>query len=341
MKKVLHVSTECFPAAKSGGLGDVVGALPIYQPQVDVKASVVIPYYDLPWFAQQKFKCKYKGVLRIDGDNINFEVLRLTSKVLEYPLYAVSLPGLFDRPSIYLADHGEGFGDEPKRNIGFQRAVVQWLTNKKQKFDIIHCHDHQSGLIPFFLKFVGEFERIRNIPTILTIHNAQYRGQFDWTDQYLLPEYDRNFNGWLDWDNCIHSLAAAVKLADRVTTVSPSYMDEITHSSGSLEYLFKSEATKCSGILNGIDTKAWDTRTDKFLDIPRKRQWAPFKSKNKELLCDKYNLNPEFPLISFIGRLAYEKGADLLADAVSRVCHTNKKVSFILLGSGDRQMEQN
>lgn len=340
MKKVLHISTECYPAAKSGGLGDVVGALPIYQSKTGYQGSVIIPKYDLPWFNKQKFRSKHQGELNLGDRNYNFEVLKLKNDALPYTFYCIDLPELFDRTSIYLNNEGQGFADEPERNIGFQRAVLQWLCVKKHKFDLLHCHDHQTGLIPFMLKCSEEFDLISDTPTIFTIHNAQYKGLFQWTDQHLLPSYDVKNNGWLDWDNCIHSLASAVKLADKVTTVSPSYMVEITNHSGSLEYLFKDQHDKCSGIINGIDNNAWDPKTDTFLKHKRTHRWNTFKSKNKKQLCELYNLNDEYPLIGFIGRFAIEKGADLIAEAVTNVCDANSKVNFIILGSGDKSMEQ-
>lgn len=340
MKKVLHISTECYPAAKSGGLGDVVGALPIYQKNVGYRGSVIIPKYDLPWFSKQSFRSKYKGQLNIGGASYDFEVLKLKGEVLPYTFYCIDIVGLFDRSSIYLNENGGGFKDEPTRNIGFQRAVLQWLLVKKHSFDLLHCHDHQTGLIPFMLKYVPAFDKLASTPTIFTIHNAQYKGLFQWTDQHLLPAYDPIHNGWLDWDNCIHSLACAVKVADGITTVSPSYMEEITNHSGSLEYLFKSESHKCVGVLNGIDSKAWDPKTDNFLEHKRTRQWSTFKSKNKKALCTAYDLNPKFPLIGFIGRFAIEKGVDLIPDAVSAICQSHEEVNFIILGSGDKSMEE-
>ena len=340
MKKVLHISTECYPAAKSGGLGDVVGALPIYQPEVNIKGSVIIPKYDLPWFTKQSFRSKHKGVIEFNDHDVSFEILKLKEDVLPYTFYCVDIPELFDRPSIYLDIDGNGFKDEPKRNIGFQRAVLQWLIVKKNAFDLLHCHDHQTGLIPFMIKYVPAFKEISKTPTVFTIHNAQYKGLFQWTEQHLLPEYDRQLNGWLDWDNCIHSLAAAVKLADQVTTVSPNYMDEITENSGSLEYLFKSEAYKCQGVLNGIDTNTWNPKTDPFLSNKRTAQWASFKSKNKKELCKKNGLKSKNPLIGFIGRFAIEKGVDLIADAIELILDQDAKVSFVILGSGDKKMEQ-
>jgi len=319
MKKVLHISTECYPAAKSGGLGDVVGALPIYQSKTGYQGSVIIPKYDLPWFNKQKFRSKHQGELNL-GDRIyNFEVLKLKNDALPYTFYCIDLPELFDRTSIYLNNEGQGFADEPERNIGFQRAVLQWLCVKKHKFDLLHCHDHQTGLIPFMLKCSEEFDLISDTPTIFTIHNAQYKGLFQWTDQHLLPSYDVKNNGWLDWDNCIHSLASAVKLADKVTTVSPSYMVEITNHSGSLEYLFKDQHDKCSGIINGIDNNAWDPKTDTFLKHKRTHRWIILGSGDKSMEQEIVNLEAANPdqvkaLIMYNEGVAHEiyAGCDFL-----------------------------
>ncbi|NNC94059.1 MAG: glycogen synthase [Chitinophagales bacterium] len=339
MKKVLHISTECYPAAKSGGLGDVVGALPVYQEKFDIEASVIIPKYNLPWFQKQNFTTEFSGHIQLAEYGYNFEVQKLKDGVLPYPLYCIDIPNLFDRPSIYLDEHGKGYQDEPQRNIAFQRTILQWLVKCNKDFDLLHCHDHQSGLIPFFTKFVPKFSSLSWIPTIFTIHNAQYRGIFQWYFQKYLPAYDWQHNGWLDWDHCINSLAAAVKVADIVTTVSPNYMAEISMYSGNLETLFRSEQQKCTGIINGIDTEVWDPKTDKYLDHKRTHHWQTFKNKNKKSLCEEFNLDPKLPLISFIGRLANEKGADFLGESIYHACKMQSNASFILLGSGDKEIE--
>ena len=337
--RVLHISTECYPAAKAGGMGDVVGALPLYSGNEGIEASVIIPMYDLQWFRDQKFKSIYQGSFHLDWEYIEFEVLQLESDTLNYPFYCISIPGKFDRNSVYLAEDGEGFKDEVERNTSFQRAVLLWVNAHSDSFDVLHCHDHQTGLIPFFASHGDVFVNLRNMPTYYTIHNAAYRGMWDWKHRQLLPAFNEEHIGLLDWDHHIHSFATGIKCCWGYSTVSPSYLDEIAHNSGNLNWLYDHTKEKSRGILNGIDTAFWNPKTDPFLDQVLKRSWKVFKSKNKEALCKRYGLNKSSPLFSFIGRLAYQKGADIITESISNILAQDKDACFVVLGSGSHELE--
>ncbi|MGB0789628.1 MAG: glycogen synthase, partial [Marinirhabdus sp.] len=146
--------------------------------------------------------------------------------------------------------------------------------------------------------------------------------------------------GLLDWDNCINPLAAAVKCAWRVTTVSPNYMEELKQRANGLEALVRHETAKCSGILNGIDPKVWDPAADAF--IPSNfstKNVVSGKKANKKWLCGHFSLNEKKPLVAFIGRLVGEKGADLFPRLFERVLETGE-VSLLLLGSGMKDVEE-
>ena len=341
MIKALHISSECYPAAKAGGMGDVVGSLPIYLPKTGVQASVVIPKYKNKWFEKESFSLVAKGKFTMGKEKISYKVEKLVSKNLGFPFYCIDLPGKFDRPQVYLGEDGNAFPDEPERNVSFQVAVLEWLKAGKQKFDILHCHDHMTGLITFMIKQVKKYKSLKDIPTFLTIHNGQYRGVWDWTKGDLLPNFDKAHKGLLDWDNEINGLATAIKCAWKVNTVSPSYMKELVADLGTLTPLIKDEETKCIGILNGIDDKVWDPATDSFLDIHLKeKDWDTFKSNSKKALCDKFGLDSSKPLLSFIGRFAYEKGADLLAPSFDQYLRREDDINFLILGSGDKRIEE-
>ena len=336
--RVLHVSTECYPAAKAGGMGDVVGALPIYSQEVGIEASVIIPKYDLAWFDDQEFEKVYHASFLMGKEKIDFEIL-LTKNHSTYNLYCVNIPRKFDRNSIYLDTDGEGFKDEVERNISFQRSVLIWLNDINGLFDVIHCHDHQAGLIPFFMVYGKEFDQLRYQRSYFTIHNAAYKGMWDWKHRSLLPDFYEEHIGLLDWDHHIHSFASAIRCCWGYNAVSPSYLEEISSNSGNLNWLFEHTREKASGILNGIDVRSWDPATDPMLDFHLKRSWKVFKKKNKDQLCIKYNLKKSWPLFSFIGRFAYQKGADLLAEAIEMILSSHKKTSFVILGSGSHELE--
>ena len=337
--KVLHVSTECYPAAKAGGMGDVVGSLPKYLNKLGVDASVVIPKYDMKWFHDKEYQTVFSGSFYQRGDYIKFAIQKVRKSGLDFDFYCAEIPGKFDRNAVYLADDGEGFRDEIERNVSFQRAVLYWLKSAESDYDLVHCHDHMTGLIPFFMKYGYEFREIAEMPSFYTIHNAAYHGAFSWTKRDILPPFEGHYAGLLDWDDVVHSMASAVRCASIVNTVSPSYMEEITNVQNSLVHLFNAERHKCIGILNGIDNDEWDPKTDSLISYNFKKTWPDFKKKNKELFAEKYGLDPNKAWFSFIGRFTEQKGVDTLGPAIRSLLAHHNDACFIILGSGDKRLE--
>ncbi len=341
MIKVLHVCTECYPAAKAGGMGDVVGALPRYSKKQGVDASVVIPKYRMPWFETREFERVFSGSFQLGYETVAFFVERLKSKDLPFPFYCVDIPGKFDRGSIYLDTDGEGYRDEIPRNISFQRSVLDWLASQPEQFDIVHCHDHMTGLIPFFMSHGKDYSALSGTPTFFTIHNAAYRGMIHWENVRLLPEYAYEHGGLLDWDNHIHSLASALRCSWGFSTVSPSYLSEIRNSPENLSWIYHNEKEKSVGIINGIDNEMWDPKTDDLLPFNYKKGWDKFKYQNKHFLCSEYNFDESKPIITFIGRLAHQKGADILTYTIDQYLSQSDALNFVVLGSGNLSIENN
>ena len=197
-----------------------------------------------------------------------------------------------------------------------------------------------TGLIPFLISHTDRYKSLEKIPTFFTIHNGQYRGVFDWSKAKLLPDFDITKSGLLEWDDSIHSLATAIKCATRINTVSPSYMEELSEDFDRLTSLIRGVSEKTLGILNGIDTNVWDPKGDPMIIHHLKKSPKLFKSKNKEALAEQYGFDPSLPLVSFIGRFAYEKGADLLSGAMDQILRFHKDIQFFVLGSGDRKIEE-
>lgn len=333
--EIIHVSAECYPVAKAGGLGDVVGALPKYQNKMGHIAKVVMPMYRTKFLYQHEWVVDFKGHTNMGSTWFDYTVIKEKHNTLGFDLYLVDINGLLDRDKVY------GYNDDTERFTSFQIAVVNWLSHWQHKPDIIHCHDHHTGLIPFMMKHCYDYNNLAGIPSVITIHNAQYQGWMGWDKSVYIPRWDSWKRGELEWAGSINPLAAAVKCAWKVTTVSWSYLEELRENSNGLEALFEYEKGKCVGILNGIDTLVWNPATDTYIkDHYTAEDVHEGKMANKKLLCAQFNLDPEKPLFIFIGRLVGEKAADVLPDAIlSSMYSFQGKANFLILGSGEPHVE--
>jgi starch synthase len=333
--EIIHVSAECYPVAKAGGLGDVVGALPKYQVLAGHAAKVVMPMYRTKFLYDNSFEVVHKGDSYLGSQYFHYTIIKETTNKLGFDLYLVDINGLLDREKIY------GYNDDAERFVAFQIAVVDWIAKWQHQPDIVHVHDYHAGLIPFMLKNCTGFRHIANIKTVLTIHNAQYQGWMGWNKSHYIPEWDSFKWGDLDWNSNINPLASGIKCAWRVTTVSESYMNELRYNSNGLEALFEYEKGKCSGILNGIDNDVWNPETDTFIKQNFSvKTVTSGKKKNKKAICDEFGLDDTKPLFVFIGRLVGEKAADILPDAIiTSLLSRSKAACFMILGSGETHVE--
>jgi len=338
---ILHLSLECYPIAKVGGLGDVVGALPKYLNRNDSESWVVMPKYRRKWFDNHQTEIVYRNKVKLDCSQVPFQIERLSESVLGFPVYFIDIPGLWDRPGVYSdSSTNDEYWDTFERYISFQKAALMWISDFDQKPDILHCHDHHTGLIPFMTMCADDFESLKRIPTVLTIHNGEYHGRYSFSEVKFLPKFGWNNVGLLDWHGEMNALAAGIKTAWRVTTVSESYMQELQYHSNGLEALLNKEEGKCIGIVNGIDTEQWNPETDELLEDHYSVDTADKgKKSNKKHLCSKFGLDPKKPLFSFIGRMVNEKGADLLPDLIIKSVDRYPDVQFLILGTGERKLE--
>ena len=342
MIQVLHISAECYPAAKTGGLGDVVGSLPKYNTQAGVLSAAIIPKYALKWIHKQEWITVFTGTVWVNWRQRHFRVQQLAGNSLGYPLFVVDLPTLYDRPGIYNDPSGAPYGDEIERYMAFQQAVLEWLLSFPwhDRPRVLHCHDHHNALIPWMVKYCPAYQQLAPIPTVFTIHNGQYQGMFSWKNSHLLPPYEAGARGLLEWRGAINPMAAAIKTAWAVTTVSPSYLQELHQNSLGLESLFQQEWRKQHGIVNGIDVQVWDPANDPMVKYPLKgKNRLKFKTKNKRVLCEWFGLPYDQPIVSFIGRMVREKGVDILPDTYRRFIESGAKVSFLVLGTGEEWTE--
>jgi starch synthase len=333
--EIFHIGAECYPVAKVGGLADVIGALPKYQNSEENQVRVVIPCYQTSFRIENNFECVHWGKLKLGHFNFPFSILKEKTNKLGFELYLVEIPELFDRPNVY------NYKDDIERFVSFQIATLDWIAGRNSKPDIMHCHDHHTGLIPFMKKYCPKYEKLKDIPTVITIHNGLYQGIFTFNKLYYLPDFDLVHVKELEWGNCINSLATAIKCSNEITTVSPSYLNELNNSDNGLQSLFQMVRKKSKGILNGIDIEVWNPNNDPMLYFNYSTANATDgKQKNKEQLCLQFNLDPAKPLFSFIGRLYYEKGADLLPNVISEIVTTYKNdINILVLGYGDVDIE--
>jgi starch synthase len=334
--EIVHVAAECYPVAKAGGLGDVVGSLPKYQAELGHIAKVVMPMYRTKFLYDNTWEVVHQSGQYLGPHWFQYTVIKEKTNKLGFDLYLVDINGLLDREKIY------GYDDDTERFMAFQIAVCDWISKWEHKPNVIHCHDHHTGLIPFMVKYCFAFNhKLADVPTVFTVHNAQYQGWMGWDKYYYLPAYDSFKWGLLDWNNNINPLASAIKCAWKVTTVSNSYLDELKYSANGLENLFEYEKGKSYGVLNGIDTQVWDPQTDSMIIKNYDKELVEKgKQKNKKELCGQFGLDPDKPLVAFIGRLVGEKAADLLPDAISQSIYQHHgNANFLVLGSGEPYLE--
>lgn len=327
---VLFAAAEIAPIAKVGGLADVVGSLPQALQKEGIKVSVALPYYEF-LKTNAELKTKKLAEFEIDFKGKTEKVAVFKAKL---PKTTVDLL-LFDRngkdATIYgSATMSGGLYVNPlvdlERFIFFSLAVVKSLGKLKDKFDIVHCHDWHTGLIPFFLKNTS-------YKTIFTIHNLANQGLVDallgtWLNYSSLPKYDGQFN----------LLATGIEFADSVNTVSPTYAKEIlTEEFGcGLEKLLNKHKNKLSGIVNGIDTVFFNPATDKFIEKKYSAANINKKNVNKSALQTEIGLPVgDRALIGLVSRFVEQKGLDLVGEAVA-----NCDAQFVFLGEGDPVIEK-
>lgn len=333
--EIVHVSAECYPVAKAGGLGDVVGALPKYLNKLAHDAKVVMPMYRTRFLYQNEWEVDFKGRGQMGSYWFDYTIIKEKHNKLGFSLYLVDINGLLDRERIY------GYADDTERFTAFQIAVIDWINHWQHKPDVLHCHDYHTALIPFIIKYSYQYNRLADVPSVLTIHNAQYQGWMGWDKAALLPVFDTWKAGQLEWNKTINPLASGIKCAWKVTTVSWSYLEELRVYANGLERLLEYEKGKCVGILNGIDADVWNPATDPFINTHYNYSTVDAgKAANKLELCKEFELEPTNPLVVFIGRLVGEKAADVLPDAVlSSLYGLQGKVNFLILGNGEPHVE--
>jgi starch synthase len=334
MYSTVHLAAECFPIAKVGGLGDVVGALPKYLNVVGLNTCVIMPKYQVKWNAEHETETIFYGVCNNENFHVEYQIQKYKENVLGYEIFLVDIPHLLYREGVY------GYDDDSIRFIFFQHAAVNWMSNWEQKPTLIHCHDYHTGLIPFMINHCYDYGVLSGIKTVFTIHNGLYSGAFSTYFARFMPHFPKEAFGLLEWNHEINPLATGIKCSNKVTTVSEGYLDELKFDPNPYNWLYNEYWFKSKGIVNGIDSDLWNPTTDTYLQEKLlKKDWTSFKARNKAAICKSVGLDPNLPLTIFIGRLNTEKGGEILAQGVGEFMAQNQGMNFYLLGSGDTNIE--
>ncbi len=334
-KRLLFVAGESLPFVKSGGLADVIGALTKELNKNKVDVRVVLPLYSnvsAKYFADLSFECSYP---------LSYGNLATVANVYRYDeagviFYFIQHQAYFERHGLY------GYPDDGERFAFFQRAALDLLQHCDFKPQIIHCHDWHSGLIPFLGKtqYPAKYQKMKYV---YTIHNLAYQGVFP---MELLgscfgvnpqPYYQQ-----LEFDACLNFMKAGIVYADKITTVSPSYAQEIlTAEFGErLQRILDLRRHDLWGIVNGIDEELWNPATDSHLKHHYTvSDYQEGKSANKKALQQKLGLrvNDEVMLLAMVSRLTWQKGVYLMIDKMQKIMAND--VQLVVLGSGESYPE--
>jgi starch synthase len=337
--KVLFVASEAHPLIKTGGLGDVCGSLPPALKSLGVDVRLMLPAY----------RDAVARAGRLEAAQLELPRLAAPVTILEGTLpgtrvktWLVDFPPAFDRPgNPYLDDYGHPWHDNAARFALLARtatAAALGRVSRTWQPDVVHCHDWQTGLTPALLAL----ERARPA-TVFTIHNLAYQGLFprDTLDALGLPPALWSLDA-LEFHGQLSFIKGGLAFADRLTTVSPTYAREIQtpeHGSG-LDGLLRHRAARLTGILNGIDARAWNPARDACLVKRYSAERLKDKSADKLALQRELGLevDGDRALLGTVGRLVEQKGVDLLLEALPQIMKHG--VQLAVLGTGEARFEQ-
>jgi len=332
--KVLYVSSEVVPFAKTGSLADVAGALPPALKELGADISIIMPRYRRVDKASHDLKaCGETTVSDLAGEvTVRFKKAYLPGNRI--PVYFVDYPVYFGRDNLY------GYEDDCMRFTLFSKAVYEFIKTFRTPFDIIHCNDWESALIPLYIRIEGEIKA----GIVHTIHNISSQGLFKADSLEILdvPRHLFNSTAPLEFFGRINFLKAAVTFADIITTVSERYAREIqTPEYGEgLDGVFRSRSRDLYGVLNGIDSKVWSPEDDAFIAKRYSLLTLEDKEENKKDLLKRTPLRYRkgLPLIGMISKLTGQKGFDLLMEKKDEIMALD--LQMVVLGQGEARYQE-
>jgi starch synthase len=338
MKNVLMVASEATPFAKTGGLGDVLGALPPALAHFGVDVSVILPKYR--GMALDRAEV-FGGGFRIQAGWMTFIASFWRQQEGGVWYYFLDCPDLFDRDGIY-GDSVGSFGDNHIRFSVLCHGAIE-LARRLGGVDIFHLHDWQSALTAAYLRIHYSSDALAAAKTIFTIHNLGYQGRFPRAtlgDLGLPPEVFRP--DLIEFYGDVNLLKAGLVYADAITTVSPTYAREIqTPEYGEgLDPLLRARTNAVSGIVNGCDYSTWNPETDPLIAAPYSARDLSGKRACRHELLHSFGLTPEpdAPVIGIVSRFAWQKGFDLIGAIAPRLFQL--PVQMVVLGAGEAPIEE-
>ncbi|MCI8399918.1 MAG: glycogen synthase GlgA [Oscillibacter sp.] len=335
--KILYVTSEAVPFCKTGGLADVAGSLPPALASQGAEVAVVLPLY-------QRVRDRF-------GDQLTFECydyVNLGWRHIYCGLFSLEKDGVtwyfLDNEQYFARWELYGHPDDGERYGFFSRAVVKMLDHFKFWPDVINCNDWQSALVPIYLKDDGVREdRYRSIKTVLTIHNIEYQGRYN---PYILGDLFGLDAGWVKdgtllMDGDLNLLKGAILCADAVNAVSPTYANELkmAYFAHRMESIIQQCSNKLWGVLNGIDMKLYDPRTDGRIAAKFSPEDMSGKEADKAALQRLTGLReePGTPIVAMVSRLVSHKGLDLICEVLHDMM--DLPIQMVILGTGDQKYE--
>src|SRR3954454_12352195 len=339
--RITFAASECVPFAKTGGLADVVGALPRSLAAMGHEVAVFLPRYRQTKLANPKtlirsvtvpYDDKYRFCSVLDGgskDGVKF--------------YFIDYPYFFDRDGLYQTPAGD-YSDNAERFSMYCRAVLE-ASKQLGVPDVFHCHDWQAALVPVLLRtHYGEDPELARVPVVFTIHNIGYQGVFaSETLPLLTLPWDLFTMDKMEFFGRVNFLKGALVFSDFVTTVSKKYSEEIQTSEYGfgLEGVLRTRSSTVTGILNGVDYDEWSPETDRFIVSHYSPQALAGKQKCKQDLLATFgitNADSSLPVIGIVSRFAAQKGFDLIAQIMDRLAR--EEMIIVALGTGDKEYEE-
>lgn len=334
---VLFAASEAVPFVKSGGLADVIGSLPRALQASGVEVRIILPKYEeIPAAIRERmtpvkefgvyvgWRHQYCGLQELAMDGIHY--------------YFIDNEFYFKRQGIY------GYGDDAERFVFFSRAICEAIPYMGFEPDVIHCHDWQTGLVPFILKaHYHHIEAYRRYRTVFTIHNLKYQGRFSRELlQDLLGVGDSYFHKeGLEFYGDGSCMKGALVYSDLITTVSETYAEEIKtpYFGEGMDGILRSRSADLIGIVNGLDNDFYDPMKDPDIAVNYRNSLSK-KRQNKTAFQEEFGLpvRPEVPVIGLVSRLVEQKGLDLIEHILEELLQED--IQFLLLGTGEWKYEQ-